>query len=85
MIATLEEELGCCYSRGRHGAHLTPVGRVIEHARSVLQLLEMMVKKRIWKRFTWRSVRPAFAAATHVLPPVIARFRTSFPAIAEYH
>jgi len=25
---------------------------------------------------------PAFAAATHVLPPVIARFRTSFPAIA---
>jgi len=52
---------------------------VIEHARSVLQLLEMMVKSEFGKGLHGGSVRACFRSM-YVLPPVIARFR--FPAIA---
>lgn len=86
-IATLEEELGVLLlSRGRHGAHLTPVGeRVTNHARSVLQLLEAMVKEaNLEKGLHGGSVRLASfrSVATHLLPAMIAQFRSHFPKIA---
>lgn len=85
-IASLEEELGVLLlSRGRHGAHLTPVGeRVIGHARQALQLLEAMVKEaNLEKGLDGGSVRIACfrSVATHVLPTAIARFRSHFPQI----
>lgn len=86
-IASLEEELGVLLlARGRHGAHLTPVGeRVISHAQSMLQLLEAMVKEaNLEKGLHGGSVRIACfrSVATHVLPAVIARFRSHFSEIA---
>ncbi|MBE9126519.1 MULTISPECIES: LysR family transcriptional regulator [unclassified Coleofasciculus] len=86
-IASLEEELGVVLlSRGRHGAHLTPVGeRVLVQARQVLQLLDGIVKEANREKglhggqvriATFRSV------ATHILPGVIARFINSLPDIA---
>lgn len=86
-IACLEEELGVTLlSRGRHGAHLTPVGeRVIAHARQMLQHLEAMVKEaNLEKGLQGGSVRIACfrSVATHLLPAVIVRFRRRFPEIA---
>lgn len=86
-IATLEEELGVVLlSRGRHGAHLTPVGeRVINHARQVLHLLEEIEKEaNREKGLHGGQVRLAAfrSVATHVLPTVIARFRRHFPDIS---
>ena len=85
-IASLEDELGVLLlSRGRHGAHPTPVGeRVISHARQVLQLLDAVVKEAdLEKGLHGGSVRIGSfrSVATHVLPGVIARFRSSFPEI----
>jgi len=85
-IASLEDELGVVLlSRGRHGAHPTPVGeRVIKHARQVLQLLEAMEKEAdLEKGLHGGSVRIASfrSVATHVLPGVIASFRSHFPEI----
>ena len=85
-IASLEQELGVLLlSRGRHGALLTPVGeRVISHARSVLQLLEAVVKEaNLEKGLHGGQVRIASfrSVATNVLPAVIARFRIHFPEI----
>lgn len=86
-IASLEEELGVqLLSRGRHGAHLTPVGeRVIHQARQVLHLLEGIVKEASRERgLHGGSVRIAAfrSVATHILPSVIVRFRRSFPKIS---
>jgi DNA-binding transcriptional LysR family regulator len=86
-IASLEDELGVLLlSRGRHGAHLTPVGeRVIDYARQVLQLLGAMVKEaNLEKGLHGGSVRIACfrSVGTHVLPAVIAQFRRRFPEIA---
>ena len=86
-IATLEEELGVVlFTRGRQGASPTPVGeRVIDHARSMLQLLEAIVKEaNLEKGLHGGSVRIASfrSVATHILPAVIARFQISFPKIA---
>ncbi|HBB31313.1 MAG TPA: LysR family transcriptional regulator, partial [Cyanobacteria bacterium UBA8803] len=86
-IASLEEELGVILLlRGRHGAHLTPVGeRIVAQARQVLQLLEAIVKEADREKglhggqvriATFRSV------ATHVLPGVMARFLSNLPEIA---
>ena len=85
-IANLEEELGVVLlSRGRHGAHPTPVGeRVIAKARQVLQLLEGIVQEaNREKGLQGGQVRVAAfrSVATHILPSVIARFRHQFPGI----
>jgi DNA-binding transcriptional LysR family regulator len=85
-IANLEEELGVLLlSRGRHGAHPTPVGdRVIAQARQVLQLLEGIEKEaNLEKGLHGGQVRIAAfrSVATHILPSVIARFRRQFPGI----
>lgn len=86
-IASLEEELGVVLlSRGRHGAHPTPVGeRVISHARQVLHLLEEIEKEaNREKGLHGGQVRLAAfrSVATHVLPMVIAQFRRHFPEIS---
>lgn len=85
-IANLEDELGVMlFSRGRHGAHPTPVGeRVIAQSRQVLQLLEGIIKEaNREKGLHGGQVRIAAfrSVATHILPSVIARFRRQFPAI----
>ncbi len=85
-IANLEEELGVLLlSRGRHGAHPTPVGeRIIAQARQVLELLEGILQEaNREKGLHGGQVRIAAfrSVATHILPRVIARFRSQFPAI----
>ncbi len=86
-IASLEEELGVVLlSRGRYGAHPTPVGeRVIDGARQVMYLLEGIVQEaNREKGLQGGSVRIAAfrSVATHILPTAIAQFRASFPEIA---
>lgn len=86
-IAALEEELGVILlSRGRHGAHLTPVGeRVVGHARQILQQLDHLVKEaNLSKGLDGGQVRIATlrSIATHILPDAIAQFRRRFSAIA---
>lgn len=86
-IATLEDELGVIlFTRGRHGATLTPIGeRILGHARQMLQLLETIVKEaNLDKGLQGGSVRIACfrSVATHVLPAMIAQFRSRFPKIA---
>ena len=85
-IATLEEELGVILlKRGRHGAHLTPVGeRIVTQARQVQGLLEnMMTEANRERGLQGGKVRVASlrSIATHVLPTVIAEFSDHFPAV----
>ena len=86
-IATLEEELGVpLLARGHHGANLTPAGEgVISYARQVLQLLDGMVEEaNSYRGLKGGQVRVgAFrSVATHVLPELVAQFRSRFPDIA---
>jgi DNA-binding transcriptional LysR family regulator len=86
-IATLEEELGIVLlSRGRHGANLTPVGeRITKHAKDMLELLGSITKEALMsKGLKGGEVRIASfrSVATHVLPEIIARFRSEFPGIS---
>ena len=86
-IATLEEDLGVVlFSRGRYGAHLTPVGeQVVDRARQVMYLLQDMVRQaNLAKGLHGGQVRiSAFrSAATQILPEVIAQFCRQHPAIA---
>jgi DNA-binding transcriptional LysR family regulator len=85
-IASLEEELGVpLLKRGRFGARLTQVGeRVLFHAHKVLELRERMdyevnLEKGLYAgRLRIASFR---SAATHLLPPIIARFRQQYPRV----
>lgn len=85
-IAALEEELGLpLLSRGRFGARLTPVGeRVLGHAQAMLDLREQIeyevnLEKGLYAgRLRIASFR---SAATHLLPPLIARFQRRFPRV----
>lgn len=86
-IATLEEELGVIlFSRGRHGAHITPVGeRMLHHARQMLNLLDVMDKEAaLAKGLEGGQVRITSirSVGTHVLPEVIAQFRDRYPGIS---
>jgi DNA-binding transcriptional LysR family regulator len=86
-IASLEEELGVVLlSRGRHGAILTPVGeRIVSQAQHILTLIEGIGKEaNLAKGLQGGQVRIASfrSAATHVLPGVIAQFRSAFPGIS---
>ncbi len=85
-IAALEEELGVpLLARGRNGAHPTPAGvGAIGYARQILQLLEKMVEEaNSHKGLQGGQVRVAAfqSAAAHLLPEIVARFRTQFPQI----
>ncbi|MEL6382945.1 MAG: LysR family transcriptional regulator [Cyanobacteria bacterium J06626_18] len=85
-IASLEEELGVpLLKRGRFGAKLTQVGeRVLFHAQKMLDLRERIeyeanLEKGLYAgRLRLASFR---SAATHLLPPTIARFRHQFPRV----
>lgn len=86
-IATLEDELGVIlFSRGRHGAQLTPVGdRMVQYARQMLDLLDAMDKEaNLARGLKSGEVRVGSfrSVATHVLPDIIAQFRQCFPQIA---
>ncbi|HEY9642548.1 MAG TPA: LysR family transcriptional regulator [Coleofasciculaceae cyanobacterium] len=86
-IATLEDELGVIlFSRGRHGATLTPTGeRILQIAQQMLGLLDQMGKEaNMAKGLEGGEVRLASfrSVATHVLPRAIAQFRQRYPAIA---
>lgn len=86
-IASLEEELGVVlFSRGRHGAQLTPVGeRVLIHAQQIWRSLDsMMQEAHIVRGLEGGRVRIASfrSVATHILPSIIAQFRQQFPGIS---
>ena len=86
-IAMLEADLGVVlFSRGRHGANLTPVGaRVVGHAQQMLQLQEEIIKDaNLARSLQGGKIRiSAFrSVSTHILPEVIAQFRRLFPEIA---
>lgn len=83
-IATLETELGVSlFSRGRHGAVLTPAGeRIVHHARQALQHLNLMQQEANLQRgLQGGKVRVASfrSVATHLLPKAIAQFRDRHP------
>lgn len=85
-VASLEEELGLpLLKRGRFGARLTQVGeRVLHHAHKMLELREYIeyevnLEKGLYAgRLRIASFR---SAATHLLPPTLARFRDRFPRV----
>ncbi|MFE4108192.1 LysR family transcriptional regulator [Almyronema epifaneia] len=86
-IATLEAELGVVLvSRGRYGAHLTPVGeQIVNRSRQITYLMEDITKQaNLAKGLRGGQIRiSAFrSAATHLLPEVIAEFCRRYPAIA---
>jgi DNA-binding transcriptional LysR family regulator len=88
-IATLEEDLGVVLlSRGRRGAHLTPVGeQIVDRARRITLLLDDVVKQaNLAKGLEGGYVRISSfrSAASHVLPEVIAEFCRRYPAIAVH-
>ncbi len=83
-IATLEEELGVVLlNRGRQGAALTPLGQQItQEARRILQSLDTMGRMAQQSRGLHQGqVRIAGfrSVATHVLPEVIRKFRSTYP------
>ncbi|XWK89005.1 MAG: LysR family transcriptional regulator [Phormidium sp.] len=85
-IASLEEQLGVVlFYRGRHGAHLTPVGeRIKVHASQALRLVNAIEKEAdLEKGLQGGVVRVACfrSVATHILPTAIAKFHTIFPDI----
>ncbi|HEY9300299.1 MAG TPA: LysR family transcriptional regulator [Phormidium sp.] len=85
-IASLEEELGVVLLyRGRHGAHLTPVGeRINVHASQALRLVNAIEKEAdLEKGLQGGIVRVGCfrSVATHILPTAIAKFHAIFPDI----
>jgi DNA-binding transcriptional LysR family regulator len=83
-IASLEKELGVpLLLRGRFGARPSLVGeRIIAYARKMLQLRESIdYEINLEKGLQGGKVRIASfrSAATHLLPPAIARFSEQFP------
>ncbi len=86
-IASLEDELGVIlFSRGRHGAQLTPVGnRVLTHAQQIWRSLDsLMQEAHLVRGLDGGEVRIASfrSVATHILPSVIAQFRQQLPGIS---
>jgi len=83
-IAALEEELGVTLlSRGRFGAHPTPLcERILVHVEQLLQARDRIEQEiNLEQRLEGGRVRLASfrSAATHLLPPLIARFCHQFP------
>lgn len=83
-IAALEEELGVSLLlRGRFGARPTPVGdRILIHARQILQSRDNIDHEiNLEKNLNGSRIRVASfrSAATHLLPPLIARYCQQFP------
>lgn len=85
-ISALEEHLGVVlFSRGRHGARLTPVGdRIVDHAQIMLQQAEAIVHEaELTRGLKGGQVRVASfrSIAIHLLPAVIAQFSHRYPDI----
>jgi DNA-binding transcriptional LysR family regulator len=85
-IATLEESLGVIlFTRGRHGAVLTPAGTcILRHAQETLHHLELMEQEAHRHRgLEGGEVRIASfrSVATHILPEAIARFQALHPQV----
>lgn len=86
-ISALEEHLGVMlFSRGRHGARLTPVGdRIVNHARIILQQAEAIAQEaELARGLKGGRVRIASfrSVAIHLLPDAIAQFSQRHPDIA---
>ncbi|WP_348254098.1 LysR family transcriptional regulator [Leptolyngbya sp. NM3-A1] len=86
-IAMLEQNLGVVlFSRGRHGARLTPLGeRIVEHAQEIVHRADEIAKEaELSKGLKGGQVRIASfrSIATHILPGAIAHFHQQFPAIS---
>ncbi|MEO1069951.1 MAG: LysR family transcriptional regulator, partial [Cyanobacteria bacterium J06638_6] len=86
-ISALEDHLGVMlFSRGRHGARLTPVGdRVVSHARTILQQAEAIAREaELARGLQGGQVRIASfrSVAIHLLPAAIAQFKQRHPNIA---
>ena len=85
-IASLESELGVpLLTRGRFGARLTQVGeRIMGHAVQMLDLREQIeYEVNLEKGLYGGRLRVAAfrSAATHLLPPIIAKFCHRFPRV----
>jgi len=85
-IASLEEELGVqLLHRGRHGAHLTPVGeQICQHAETILSgLSDIITEAQHAKGLHGGSVRVATfrSLATNIIPQILVKFRSQFPNI----
>jgi DNA-binding transcriptional LysR family regulator len=85
-IATLEDSLGVVlFTRGRHGAALTPAGTcILRHAQESLHHLELMEQEAHRHRgLEGGEVRIASfrSVATHILPEAIARFQALHPQV----
>ncbi|GAP95509.1 probable HTH-type transcriptional regulator LrrA [Leptolyngbya sp. NIES-2104] len=86
-IGVLETELGVVLlSRGRYGAHPTPVGeQIVDRACQILHLIDDMAKQaNLAKGLEGGHLRISSfrSAATHILPDVLAEFCRRYPAIA---
>ena len=85
-IASLEESLGVIlFSRGRHGATLTPVGaNILPHAKAAVESVAAIAKEAtIGKGVERGKVRVAAfrSVATHILPKGLKRLYEQFPGI----
>ncbi len=86
-ISALEDHLGVVlFSRGRHGARLTPVGdRIVGHARTILQQADAIAREaELARGLQGGQVRIASfrSIAIHLLPDAIAQFKQRHPNIA---
>ncbi|MEL6882131.1 MAG: LysR family transcriptional regulator [Cyanobacteria bacterium J06607_10] len=85
-IASLEDSLGVIlFSRGRHGATLTPVGMtILPHAKAAVENVSDILKaSAIGKGLEQGKVRIAAfrSVATHVLPEGLKQLYEKFPGI----
>ncbi len=85
-IASLEDTLGVIlFSRGRHGATLTPVGaNILPHAKTAVESVSAILKEAAAGKGVERgTVRIATfrSIATHVLPKGLGRLHEQFPGI----
>ncbi|MGI0491230.1 LysR family transcriptional regulator [Alkalinema pantanalense CENA528] len=85
-IAALESDLGIpLFSRGRHGADLTPAGeKILTHAQQIIHLQEQILKEaNLISSLQQGKVRLTSirSVATHLLPTIIAQFQQQFPGV----
>ncbi|MGC1305940.1 MAG: LysR family transcriptional regulator [Phormidesmis sp.] len=85
-IASLEDYLGIVlFSRGRHGARLTPAGeRILAHASTIVGSTEAILKEAAIAKGTEKGkVRVATfrSIATHILPKGMKQLSERFPGI----
>ncbi|KPQ36669.1 MAG: Transcriptional regulator [Phormidesmis priestleyi Ana] len=86
-IASLEDTLGVVlFSRGRHGATLTPVGeKILPHAQAIMQSTGSILREAAaGKGLDRGKVRIAAfrSVSTHILPEGIKQLHQRFPGIA---